>query len=222
MSRLPRQPRPNRVGSSAVNMTTSSERLGLNPARFRAASASKAPSTPTTPSYLPAFGIASVWEPEPTAGRPGSLPSHRAKMLPTGSSRTARPASRAALRTYSLPRMSASEKSTRVTTGAGASEIRASSSIRRPSPAPSIVILRSGFEVLKALAGSRPCSRGTVPGPFPSPRTTGRSRAPSRSRRRPARDTTSPRGGRRPAPESMTSPCSMMCTSTKGRWPPGW
>ena len=50
MSRLPRQPEPNRVGSSAVNITTSSERLGLNPARLRAASASNAPSTPTTPS----------------------------------------------------------------------------------------------------------------------------------------------------------------------------
>ena len=59
--------------------------------------ASRPPSTPTVPSYMPAWGMASMWEPVATAGRSGSVPGQRKKVLPTASSRTAKPASSAEL-----------------------------------------------------------------------------------------------------------------------------
>ena len=62
-------------------------------AACKARIASRPPSTPTVPSYVPEWGIASVCEPVPTAGRFGSVPIQRANRLPIGSSRTARPAS---------------------------------------------------------------------------------------------------------------------------------
>jgi hypothetical protein len=49
-SRLPRQPMPKRVGSSAVKITSSIDRRGVWPARISARMASRPPSTPTTPS----------------------------------------------------------------------------------------------------------------------------------------------------------------------------
>ena len=48
--RLPRQPMPKRVGSSAVKITSSMERRGLNPSCCRTRMASRPPSTPTHPS----------------------------------------------------------------------------------------------------------------------------------------------------------------------------
>ena len=68
---FPRHPIPNRVGSSAVKISSSIECLGRNPLRCNARIASKPPSTPTTPSYFPAFGMASMCEPVPTTRRVG-------------------------------------------------------------------------------------------------------------------------------------------------------
>ena len=59
-SRLPRQPIPKRVGSSDVNMSNSIECFGRKPQRCNERIASSPPSTPTTPSYFPALGIASM------------------------------------------------------------------------------------------------------------------------------------------------------------------
>lgn len=55
-------------------------------ARFRAARASIAPMTPSVPSYMPASGMASQWDPVSTEPRDGSEPSQRPKMLPMASS----------------------------------------------------------------------------------------------------------------------------------------
>jgi len=55
--------------------------------------ASKPPNTPTTPSYFPAFGIASICEPGTDHWRVRSEPLQRAKVFPTASSRTVSPAS---------------------------------------------------------------------------------------------------------------------------------
>ena len=60
-------PRPKRVGSSLVNMSTSMGLSGLNPASPRAFSAAIAPITPRVPSYAPARGMASTWDPVTTA-----------------------------------------------------------------------------------------------------------------------------------------------------------
>ena len=49
-------------------------------------SASMPPSTPSTPSYMPDSGMASVWDPVSTAGAAGSVPTSRPKMLPMASS----------------------------------------------------------------------------------------------------------------------------------------
>ena len=54
--RLPMQPRPNRVGSSLVNITSSIDRRGRKPAACSARMASSPPSTPTVPSYRPEWG----------------------------------------------------------------------------------------------------------------------------------------------------------------------
>ena len=64
----------------------------------------------------------------------GSEPIQRANVLPTASSRIARPASRHRLFTNARPRTSASVKTTRVTTGGALPEIApsASSSARQP------------------------------------------------------------------------------------------
>lgn len=42
--------------------------------RFRTLIASMAPNTPTTPSYFPEYGIASIWEPVETGASSGSEP----------------------------------------------------------------------------------------------------------------------------------------------------
>lgn len=47
---------------------------------FRTLMASIAPKTPTTPSYFPEYGIASIWEPVATAARSGSSPSLNTKV----------------------------------------------------------------------------------------------------------------------------------------------
>ena len=64
---LPMQPRPNLVGSSEVNMRTSMGLAGLNPADCSPLTAAMAPMTPSVPSYAPAKGMASQWEPVTTA-----------------------------------------------------------------------------------------------------------------------------------------------------------
>ena len=51
------------------------ERRGRMPLRFSARIASRPPSTPTVPSYMPACGMASICEPVPTAGRQARRPS---------------------------------------------------------------------------------------------------------------------------------------------------
>lgn len=43
--------------------------------------ASIAPKTPTTPSYFPEYGIASIWEPVATAASSGSWPSLHNKIM---------------------------------------------------------------------------------------------------------------------------------------------
>ena len=93
-ARLPRQPMPNRVGSSLVNITSSIGRTGWNPAVRKVRIAASPPSTPTVPSNRPECGIASICEPVPTGASSGRSPSQRANVLPIGSSRTDRPASR--------------------------------------------------------------------------------------------------------------------------------
>ena len=60
---------PKRVGSSEVNITMSMVRRGVKPAFFKARAAAMPPSTPTTPSYLPAWGMASQCEPVPMRPR---------------------------------------------------------------------------------------------------------------------------------------------------------
>ena len=59
-SRDPKQPIPNRVGSSAVNIIASIDRRGVYLLRFNAFIASMAPITPTVPSNRPDSGIASI------------------------------------------------------------------------------------------------------------------------------------------------------------------
>ena len=115
--RLPRQPSPKRVGSSAVKLMSSTGRRGRTPAARSARIASSPPSTPTTPSKRPASGMASMWEPVATGGASGSSPSQRAKTLPAASTRTPSPAS--SIRSISQARalMSVSVKRTRVTEG---------------------------------------------------------------------------------------------------------
>ena len=70
-ARLPRQPMPNRVGSSLVNINSSIDRSGRNPPRCSARIASSPPRTPTVPSNRPECGIASMCEPVPTGGQVG-------------------------------------------------------------------------------------------------------------------------------------------------------
>ena len=91
--RLLKQPMPKRVGSSAQNEISSIDRCGRKPALCNARIASSPPSTPTVPSYAPAFGIASMCDPVATAGKSGSDPVHLAKVVPTPSSRHSSPAS---------------------------------------------------------------------------------------------------------------------------------
>ena len=140
IKRLPRQPTPKRVGSSDVNRINSSDRRGQKPDRLSARNASIAPSTPTVPSNLPAFGMASMCDPVATAGSAGSVPAQRAKVLPTASSRMSSSASRHSALTYSRARRSTSLNTMRVTAGAGASENCASASSSRQRRLPSIVI----------------------------------------------------------------------------------
>ena len=113
---------PKRVGSSDVNISSSIDRRGRRPDACSARIASSAPSTPTVPSYMPALGMASMCEPVQTAGSDGSSPAHRAKRLPTASSRSERPAAVHRLLTYARAARSGSVKTTRVTAGAGAAE----------------------------------------------------------------------------------------------------
>ena len=115
ISRLPRQPMPKRVGSSEVNMTSSMERRGRRPLRFSARIASRPPSTPTVPSYMPACGIASMCEPVATAGSSGSVPAQRMKVLPTASSRTSKPSASRVRFSQARARRSSAEKTMRVT-----------------------------------------------------------------------------------------------------------
>ena len=119
------------MGSSAVNMMSSMERRGRTPAARSDRIASRPPSTPTTPSKRPASGMASMCEPVATAASSGSSPSHRAKVLPTASTRTARPAASMRSIIQARARMSVSVNSTRVTDGYSVSENPASSSISR-------------------------------------------------------------------------------------------
>ena len=65
---------------------------GVKPDSLRERMASRPPRTPTVPSYMPAWGMASVWEPVPTAGRVGSEPGKRMKVLPMASVRIWKPA----------------------------------------------------------------------------------------------------------------------------------
>ena len=88
------QPMPKRVGSSEVKTRSSMERRGVKPDSLRERMASRPPRTPTVPSYMPAWGMASVWEPVPMAGRVGSVPGKRMKVLPMASTRTLKPAVR--------------------------------------------------------------------------------------------------------------------------------
>ena len=81
---------PKRVGSSEVSWMSSMDRRGRRPLRFKARMASSPPITPTVPSYMPAWGMASMCEPVATAGRSGSVPAQRKKLLPTASSRIAK------------------------------------------------------------------------------------------------------------------------------------
>ena len=113
--REPMQPMPKRVGSSEVNMTSSMERRGWRPLRLRARMASRPPRTPTVPSYMPAWGMASVWEPVATAGSVGSVPSQRMKVLPTASSRMVKPSAVARFLSQARARRSSGEKTMRVT-----------------------------------------------------------------------------------------------------------
>ncbi len=73
-ARLPMHPVPNR-GSSPANAITSIARD--SPRSRSAATASIAPSTPTTPSKRPAFRVVSTWDPVRTTGSDGSRPSRR-------------------------------------------------------------------------------------------------------------------------------------------------
>src|SRR5216683_2124027 len=59
--------------------------------------------------------MASVWEPVATAGRSGSVPAQRMKMLPTASSRTSKPSVIARFFSHARARRSSAEKTTRVT-----------------------------------------------------------------------------------------------------------
>jgi len=127
--RLPRQPTPKRVGSSEVKWISSIERMGRNPLALRDRMASSPPRTPTTPSNLPAYGIASIWEPVATAGKSGRDPSHWAKVFPTASTRTARPASLNRSFNHFRARRSCSLKTIRVTAGGSTSEMAARASI---------------------------------------------------------------------------------------------
>mmetsp|Transcript_30760 Transcript_30760/g.86956 ORF Transcript_30760/g.86956 Transcript_30760/m.86956 type:complete len:238 (+) Transcript_30760:1100-1813(+) len=132
--RLPMQPSPKRVGSSEVNIITSRDFLGLNPTRLRDARASMPPRTPSTPSYIPASGMASQWEPVRMEPAPASEPSQRPKMLPIGSSLMVRPMSVINFFTNVRACMSCSVKSTLVTAGFGSSENLARSVICRTRP----------------------------------------------------------------------------------------
>ena len=70
--RLPRQPMPKRVGSSAVKTIEFEGGLRLEAAASAATGRPRcAPRTPTTPSYLPALGMASMCEPVATGGAAG-------------------------------------------------------------------------------------------------------------------------------------------------------
>lgn len=52
-------PNPKRVGSSDVKNSTSMGLLGLKPAFCSPFTAAMPPNTPTVPSYMPAWGMAS-------------------------------------------------------------------------------------------------------------------------------------------------------------------
>ena len=61
------QPRPKRVGSSEVKKSASMDFSGLKPDSCRALMAAMGPTTPRVPSYMPALGMASQWDPDTTA-----------------------------------------------------------------------------------------------------------------------------------------------------------
>ena len=88
------------------------ERRGRRPLRLSARMASRPPSTPTVPSYMPAWGMASMCEPVATAGRSGSVPVQRKKVLPTASSRMVRPSAAARDLSQARARRSSGVKTT--------------------------------------------------------------------------------------------------------------
>ena len=120
--REPRQPMPKRVGSSAVNMISSMLRVGWWPISRSERMASSPPNTPTTPSYFPALGMASVCDPVATAGSDGSLPGQVMKRFPTASLRVWKPAFVARSISQARAAKSSAENNTRVTAGAGCEE----------------------------------------------------------------------------------------------------
>src|SRR5207247_10400336 len=83
---------------------------------------SRPPHTPTTPSYRPALGIASMCEPVPTTDAAGSEPLQRAKLFPIASCRTLSPASSQRSFSHARAFRSVGGKTNLVTAGASASE----------------------------------------------------------------------------------------------------
>ena len=91
------------------------ERFGMKPEDFKARMASRPPRTPTVPSYVPAWGMASMWLPVATAGRDGSEPGQRMKVLPTASVRWPKPSASARVRRKARAWRSSEVKTIRVT-----------------------------------------------------------------------------------------------------------
>ena len=81
-----------RVPSSLVQLTTSIGCFVLMPRSFMVRTTSSAPSTPSTPSYLPPVGWVSRWLPIITGGRESSSPLRWANMVPMESTATVMPA----------------------------------------------------------------------------------------------------------------------------------
>ena len=81
----------NLTPSSLLKTTTSMGRLLVTPLAFSTLIASMAPTTPTQPSKMPAFGTVSMWEPVMTGGRSSFLPGLLPIMFPTLSVTVRRP-----------------------------------------------------------------------------------------------------------------------------------
>ena len=111
---LPSVAKPKRLDSSPTKQTLSSGTGRGRPLSLMVRTASRAPMTPTGPSYRPPWMTESRCDPASTAG-PSSAAASRPKTFPAASTRTSRPAWFIRCTSNCLDRSSCTENTSRVT-----------------------------------------------------------------------------------------------------------